>query len=86
MGADGACQHGEGEMNWQPIETAPKDGEMILVFERLSDTSMDPQDHNYSVAYWCDDRWVSPDEIPSKGSALDLYTITHWMALPEPPK
>ena len=72
-------------VNWQPIETAPRDGEMILVFERLSSAGTDPQGHNYAVAYWCDDKWTSPDEIPNKGSALDFYELTHWMPLPEPP-
>lgn len=62
---------------WQPIETAPKDGTEILAYGRK-------QDGAYFVAFeygdwWCagpwDEGWCELNHAP-----------THWMPLPEPPK
>jgi hypothetical protein len=58
--------------DWQPIETAPKDGTFILVFSpgRIQET----------VA-WCKDRefWMNGfDDRP-------VEKITHWMPLPQSP-
>lgn len=60
---------------WQPIETAPKDGTEIVGHDAKTGTShvtcvwrggwYDPDDHYYSEA---------PEFIP-----------THWMPLPPPP-
>ncbi len=63
--------------DWQPIETAPKDGTRILVYR--------PGKHNHpavGVDFWqvghapYDVWWHSP----SNGQP------THWMSLPPPPK
>jgi hypothetical protein len=66
-------------MNWEPIETAPKDGTQILVY--CGDV--------WAVVYWWDgyggvwrvaadvNGWNESDELSS--------TPTHWMSLPEPP-
>ena len=64
---------------WQPIETAPKNGDMFIAYQ------------NGSV-YEC--RWVEyPPDLDHRGSAgfLDMTNDgieypTHWMPLPEPPK
>ena len=57
---------------WQPIETAPKDGSIILVFG-LNDIN---------IAYWQSiDTQIFTDEF-----GHELYELTHWMPLPEPPK
>lgn len=63
-------------MNWQPIETAPKDGTNILIHE-LGDTF---------VAWWLNglERWVD-----GKWTEMDgwvTYDPTHWMPLPPPPE
>lgn len=63
---------------WQPIETAPTDGTVVLVL--CGDlASRDFSDTVFLVYYnehWCDNT-----------DALPLYTEpTHWMPLPEPPK
>jgi len=57
-------------VNWQPIGTAPLNGEEILVWDQLGFAD---------VAFWdpLSLRWSSGD--------LQL-TPTHWMPLPEPPK
>lgn len=55
--------------DWQPIETAPKDGEIVdlwhRVYGRITDT------------WWDDGGWVPAADWQSD--------ITHWKPLPEPP-
>jgi len=75
-------------MQWQSIETAPRDGTRILVFCK---------DHIY-IAYWninacvwndCDIRqcWTVYDVDDFYYSIhLTNPTPTYWMPLPEPPK
>lgn len=67
---------------WQPIESAPKDGTAILVVG---------EDGQYDIVQWdvYSDESIQMWEIvrPYEG----LKTIpdsppTHWMPLPEPPK
>lgn len=57
-------------MNWLPIESAPKDGTSILVW-----------DGSATIAHWLGDEWVNEcsDEY------LMVSPVTHWMPLPEPP-
>jgi hypothetical protein len=63
-------------MNWQKIETAPKDGTPILVYDK---DWFDFMGHQI-VVYWLEDfGWRSGcDQCPDDP--------THWMPLPEPPK
>jgi hypothetical protein len=77
-------------VDWQPIETAPKDGTHILLWWRTC------PDHP-SVGAWdvdeeFEDRpthWPSPvegwrcegDDIIPKNQ----HDVTHWMPLPAPP-
>ncbi|NBW20558.1 MAG: DUF551 domain-containing protein, partial [Caulobacteraceae bacterium] len=82
---------------WQPIETAPRDGTRILIYSRSNNygSSGKPTFDDFSVAHW--------GEITSKYSGwcgiVKGYTVscreglpyehenpTHWMPLPEPPK
>jgi hypothetical protein len=63
--------------DWQPIETAPKDGQCILAIGGGV----------YDILSWencCDD-----GEDDKLGWADHKYTIqtwpTHWMPLPDPP-
>ncbi len=69
-------------MNWQPIETAPKDGNTVVI----------GQWHYYDgyhwwpeLAYWQGSQWWNGEGEPILGA-------THWMPLlpypptPEPPK
>ena len=66
---------------WQPIETAPRDGTCILL------GCFTVENPNYQVtAFWNPDfflgsPWDSPD-----GTAWAADYFTHWMPLPEPPK
>jgi hypothetical protein len=61
-------------MNWQPIETAPKDGTDILLWDGEDVIS----------CRWLDGAWVDSwglmkYETPSEPA-------THWMPWPEPPR
>lgn len=59
-------------MNWQPIETAPRDGERILLV-----INHGPHGDKIWTGLWADG-W-----IVSYGKAEKQPT--HWMPLPEPP-
>lgn len=59
---------------WQPIETAPKDGNEILLW--VVDLGARP-------AFWENDVWCSPvDGHTMYGNG----EVSHWMPLPEPPQ
>jgi hypothetical protein len=63
---------------WQPIETAPKDGTPILVY----------MEESIIEAEWKYEQWW-PVVLPSHGCGCcshDNDEPTHWMPLPEPPK
>ncbi|MFT6474683.1 MAG: hypothetical protein ACJAUS_002408 [Qipengyuania sp.] len=72
--------------DWQPIETAPKDGTEILACDG-NDRSPD-----YSIVAWDKNLWVAmADGARAIEAQGDLYTdyvqpwVTHWMPLPDPP-
>jgi hypothetical protein len=58
---------------WQPIESAPKDGTVFYI------------NHPRGIrrAWWASDRLYY--EAPGRGEMVD-DVIAHWMPLPEPPK
>ena len=67
-----------GKGGWQPIETAPKDGTYVLLFDA---GYKDP----YLLAAWeiIDERWWSK---PTKSGASIVWgSATHWMPLPAAP-
>lgn len=74
-------------MEWQPIETAPKDGTNILISDGSSITT----------AYWTDEEedydWIEdPTQkiVYEEGWMTSDFDVgddaTHWMHLPRPPK
>ncbi len=86
--------------DWQPIETAPRDGKPMLLW------LIKPIDRNWTVSglcdlvcigFWQQGRWSSI-EVQDCGSMGGEYTgwmsdwcpldvrASHWMPLPEPPK
>jgi len=76
-------------LEWQPIETAPKDGSEVLGVYKPESYSAD-----YSIIRWNERRktWVAmadgSDSIQSQGDTWTYYHepyITHWMPLPKPP-
>lgn len=60
---------------WQPIETAPKDGTEFLAIHNFGEG-----DGTYWVLYWADGRM----ECVSSGDNIDF--CTHWRPLPAAPK
>ena len=81
---------------WQPIETAPKDGTGVLVHNNYapglaSGKSESCDDINTVVAAWWaneDDKengeWMCYMDSPCEPECP--FEPTHWMPLPEPPK
>ena len=71
-------------MEWQPIETAPKDGTKILAYNYYRKyaewTGKDEYDYWIEIAYWDKDGWW----INAFAPPGDKY-FTHWMPLPTPP-
>ena len=67
-------------MDWQPIETAPRDGTRVLLVSRF--------DHaRVMLGFW------SPDDDPEVSNGWETDTewwpdqdFTHWAPLPSPPK
>ena len=62
-------------MEWQKIDTAPKDGTPILIY----DTGM-----MVSIR-WDRSKWNLPDFLEMSHAGMEIWP-THWMPLPEPPK
>lgn len=69
---------------WQPIETAPKDGTRIALFQGGKFTTGQWSEDEYTKKprpYWATDR----GQILGKTFDRSCQP-THWMPLPEPPK
>ena len=65
---------------WKPIESAPRDGQSILVYGAAHDAHHRAFAKDVHVAWWSqEDEWWAPQSCA-------LYTEpTHWMPLPAPP-
>lgn len=75
-------------LQWQPIETAPKDGTDILVFQpKFVKYNIDSWQRNrMAVVSWNTTNWT----ISHVGGweceeEFDWDALTHWMPLPEAP-
>jgi hypothetical protein len=74
-------------VNWQPIETAPKDGRPVLLFADAETTGP-----VWAVAKWSsyaikgvkDYGWLIALD-PSSGAAVEAVGATHWMPPPAGP-
>lgn len=66
---------------WQPIETAPKDGTWIAVISREGGMDFKPV-----TACFCKGLWMEVDHVLDGKVDYDVWNVTHWMPLPEPPK
>ena len=63
-------------MDWQPIETAPKDGTHVLGYGPMDDGT-----------YWMEDLyWYESMEAWPITFMHGHGEPTHWMPLPEPPE
>lgn len=64
--------------DWQPIETAPKDGTPVMLFARSKlATAPAPV-----VGWMIDGEWIECCFAPNRPVGL---VPTHWQPLPEPP-
>lgn len=70
-------------MNWQPIETAPKDNKAVLLYGKLESEIYDvlstPQ---ICVGAFYDGEW----HMTNQAYYFMIVHATHWMPLPPPPK
>ena len=58
--------------NWQPIETAPRNGTKILVWQRYDDGSTEATFARWHCDHWC-------------GDDIGYVEPTHWIDL-QPPR
>jgi hypothetical protein len=74
-------------LQWQPIETAPKDGTEILVsggtYSWDTDYGRESPHTWVSMASWREQRWQG--ERSGGHDEYFFYKPTHWMHLPPPP-
>lgn len=68
--------------NWHPIETAPKDGTVIIAYGQYS-PQPGVQTHFYQTAAWESNEFKAGW---SNASGSWLGDVTHWMPLPPAPK
>lgn len=83
-------EDGEPLTGWQPIETAPKDGTLIIIGFYRPNVFEGPGDGPQS--WCCLGRYDANDKPPLTASAWQnnygqgfSWTPTHWMPLPAPP-
>ena len=65
---------------WQPIETAPRDGTQILAWNGAVFICAEFVTFADGTAHW--HQWIRG----SRASVGASVRLTHWMPLPEPPK
>ena len=67
------------DTEWQPIETAPRDGTRVLLFGRGPYDDIEAFTGEFSF-----DRWLA---APNEASEYmpESCSPTHWIPLPEPP-
>jgi hypothetical protein len=78
-------------MKWQPIETAPKDGTLVLLAGGHDDNVNYTRDEKLIAfmqapcrAVWTGESWlIGLSEACCVGTERE--NPTHWMPLPEPP-
>ncbi len=86
-------------MEWQPIDTAPRDGSQVLFYLGTNWVSSNDiigwsqDDYDIVIGWWCEPNWLcglceeGSADTEGYGSATNIYVSpTHWMPLPEPPK
>lgn len=68
---------------WQPIETAPKDGSRVLAYQPDGrwQSKRTCRGETIELVYW-----HQPGNPDSAGFWMPSIRPTHWMPLPEPPK
>jgi hypothetical protein len=77
---------------WQPIETAPKDGTRILVIDEYKDQYVVKWMVDYEVVFPTDPceaeamkEWCIPESYQDEQGGYFTIDPVAWMPLPEPP-
>lgn len=70
-------------MNWEPIETAPKDGSEIILADRYG--SYSGFWHDGSQNYWKKEGWYVESDRSNLLTARPLKP-KHWMPMPVHPE
>ena len=70
---------------WQPIDTAPKDGRTVIVYQPGYSWRYPSPRHaeEVAIAYWRQPG--NPERAPEWIWGTRIYRPTHWMPLPSPP-
>ena len=79
---------------WQPIETAPRDGS-YFVTANFSEPF--PEDGEYEISHYRPMNWTTyepadgglfrkVEQVLTEFRSDNFHRATHWMPLPEPPK
>jgi hypothetical protein len=77
------------EPQWQPIETAPKDGNKLLLYSNIDLNGKDDDKTVvglYGELTWCHDEINIESEYLWYYRYVNPINATHWMPLPEPPE
>ena len=72
-------------MEWQPIETAPKDGTKILVFTAMGEIEMSEWYVSKNYRYDHIEGDVYKKVLDEEVGLWNSNYPTHWMPLPKPP-
>jgi len=68
-------------MNWQPIDTAPHDGTIILIADRKHITAA-----SWIGGGWTEgEKWEPACQLYSRYVSLTSFDPTYWMLLPDLP-
>lgn len=76
--------NGPNQRNWNPMESAPRNGTPVLLWARLRSNPPSPDDWYPIVGFWhaSIQQWkVSPEHLNRE----EDLNASHWIALPEPP-
>lgn len=85
------------KQDWQPIETAPKDGTRILIYwpsylYEYDGFGIEPGEEKIAIGWWFENPRLAlltsgyfhdQHELDDCGLAHPAHAPTHWMPLPE---
>ena len=70
---------------WMPIETAPKDGTMLLLFTRERCANCPEQSVGVGTAYWHPNKFWCNGRLATGEYTRMHHAPSHWQPLPQPP-
>jgi len=77
-------------MEWQPIDTAPKDGVRVLLVDAYGDIDIAAYEEEIEERFVLTDpskkSYEKVREIVGYWNTENVFNPTHWMPLPDPPK